>query len=81
MITYTIIYIVGFILMLLFYIKFGKKIGFDYSGPKTYSNFDDWNNNTEAYTCFSLFWPITMTILSIAGLWKLLTKITSYFIV
>ena len=78
--TMIIIYVVGFVVNLLFWIKFGKKLGFDYSGPKTYANCDDWNSNAEAFTAWSLFWPITSTIFLICGFLLLLTKMTEFLI-
>ena len=77
---YLIIYIVGFIVTLLLFKFFGKKIGFDYSGPKTYVNYDDWDSNTSAYTCFSIFWFVTVPIITIFGLWYCLTLLTGKII-
>lgn len=69
------VYIVGFILTLLFYKIFGKKIGFDYSEPHD-NDYDDWDSNATAYTSFSLVWVITVPILLIMGSWALLTTLT-----
>jgi len=77
---YIITYIVGFISTLIFFIKLGKKIGFDYNSPKCYANQDDWDNNAEAYTAFSLLWPISITVLLLFGFFELLILITKYFI-
>ena len=78
------VYIVGFILTLLFYKIFGKKIGFDYSGPQRFkrksfffdNDYDDWDSNATAYTSFSLVWVITVPILLIMGSWALLITLT-----
>jgi hypothetical protein len=70
-----IIYIVGFFLSLLFWKKFGKKLGFDYDPPHD-GWYDDWEDNTQAYTSFSMFWFIDLQVLSIFGIWKLLTILT-----
>ena len=80
MILYIIIYVVGYFLTILFFKKFGKKIGLDYSGPRTYANYDDWGSNAEAYTFFSVFWPIVMSVLSIFGIIKLLQMLTNKII-
>ena len=69
MILYIIIYVVGYFLTLLFFKKFGKKIGLDYSGPRTYANYDDWGSNTEVYTFLSIF-----------GIIKLLQMLTNKII-
>lgn len=63
-----ILYLLGMILTFGFWAKFGKVIGFDYSGEKTYVNYDDWDSNSQAYTAFSICWPIMVPILLIAGI-------------
>lgn len=63
-----IFYLIGIILTFAFYATFGKKIGFDYSKPKSYVDHDDWDSNSAAYTSFSIFWPITVPILLIVGI-------------
>jgi len=77
-----IIYIIGFILTILFFNKFGKKIGFDWSNNCRNSDiyYDDWESNTQAYTSFSLAWFIIMPILAIIGFWKILTYLTNKII-
>lgn len=79
-ILYIIVYIVGYFLTLLFFKRFGKKLGFDYSEPKTYANYDDWGSNEKAYTFFAICWPIVMGILAIAGITNLLMKLTNKII-
>ena len=74
------IYILGFIITAKVFAKFGKLMGIDYSGEKDYSNYDDWDNNTDAYTTFSIFWPIVFIIFLIVALWLVLTRITGFFI-
>jgi hypothetical protein len=69
------IYFVGFVLSLLFWIKFGKELGFDYDVPKDYSNYDDWDSNAEAYSAFSLFWFIDMPIIFTYLVWRFIVKL------
>lgn len=74
-------YFLGFLLTLLFFSTFGKKIGFDYSGPHdddTY--YDDWQSNKEAYTTFSLLWLIMWVVGFFVCIWYLLTNFTSIFV-
>jgi uncharacterized membrane protein YkvI len=74
-----IIYILGFILTLVFFKLFGKKIDFDYSGKKD-TDYDDWESNAQAYTAFSIGWIIIIPVLLICGLWKTLLFIVKKFI-
>ena len=74
------IYVVGFFLTLLFLKYYGKKMGFDYSEPKTYANHDDWNSNEEAYTAFSIIWPVFVLVNLLRGLWHLLVIFTKFVI-
>lgn len=60
MMTYIMIYIVGFILSILFWVKFHKRLGIDFDVPKTYVNYDDWDSNGSAFLFFSLMWPIVL---------------------
>lgn len=73
-------YILGFIFNVAFFSMLGKTIGFDYSGPKDYANCDDWDNNAQAYTAFSMMWPVTDSLLILWGVWIILTKLTGIFI-
>jgi hypothetical protein len=73
-------YIIGFVLNVALFATFGKAMGFDYSAPKDYSNCDDWDGNVQAYTAFSLGWPIIDTFLILWGLWTALTKLTGVFV-
>lgn len=75
-----VVYAIGYIMSLLILIKWGKKMGFDYSKPKTYADFDDWNNNVEAYTGISLASWLFILAIIIIGLWKGLTYITSKYV-
>ena len=77
---FILIYAIGYILSLFILIKWGKKMGFDYSRPKTYVNYDDWDNNAQAYTAISLASWAFIIVMSLVGLWKLLKKITERFV-
>jgi len=72
-------YIIVVLITIYFFTKYGKKIGFDYSGPHD-PWYNDWSNNTQAYTAFGLLWPIMIPILVLYGGWKLLTMFTGKFI-
>jgi hypothetical protein len=78
---FIITYIIGFIITLFLFIKFGKKLGINYDVEKTYVNYDDWDSNAQAYTCFSLFWPIVLPILTIFGLGAGLIRLVAYLII
>ena len=57
------------------------KIGFDYD---KYANeggwYDDWQSNAQAFTAFSLFWPIIIPMLLIMGSFKMIFKFGEWFI-
>lgn len=76
---YVLIYIIGFILTLTFLKLFGKKMGFDYDPPHE-PDYDDWQNNAQAYLVFSLTWIITAPVLLVAGVIKLLCKFSEWFL-
>ena len=80
MIIFIEIYLIGFIMTLIFLSKFGKKLGMDYSQEKTYVDYDDYDSNLQAYTVFSLTWPLLWIAGIIVGSWKLLTLFGSLFI-
>lgn len=74
------IYLVGFILSLTFFKYFGVKIGFNYDDEKTYADYDDWDSNAQAFTAFSLFWPIIMPLLLIMGIIKIIFKFSKWYL-
>jgi hypothetical protein len=75
-----IVYVLGFICTVAFLNKFGKRIGIDYSAPKDYSNYDDWDSNEQAYTAFGIFWPLVISLLLLAGGWTIAVRLTSWII-
>lgn len=75
-----ILYIVGFICMVIFLVKYGKSIGLDYSEPRTYVDQEDWDSNKSAYTFFGLCWPGITMLLVIRFLGRTLHKLTYYII-
>ena len=75
---YILIYIVGFILTLTFLKLFGKKMGFDYDPPHE-PDYDDWQNNAQAYLGFSLAWFVTTPMFLIVGTFQLLYKFSQWF--
>lgn len=60
---------------------FGKKIGFDYDSPHG-SDYDDWDNNAQAYLFFSLIWivvaPMFLFVVSIKLLYKFVQIFLKY---
>lgn len=75
---YVLYYIIGFILTLTFLKLFGKKMGIDYDPPHE-PDYDDYENNAQAYLFFSLFWFVTGPIFIIVGLIQVLYKFSQWF--
>jgi len=78
MITIITIYIIGFFLTLTFFKYFGVKIGFDYDNRKM--EWDDWESNEQAFTAFSIFWPVIIPMLLILGSWKTIFTFGKWFL-
>lgn len=77
MITGIIIYLIGFLLTLTFLKYFGVKIGFDYTNN---TSWDDWHSNEQAFTAFSLFWPMIIPMLLIIGSFKMIFKFGEWYL-
>jgi len=75
---YIVIYIIGFILTLTFLKLFGKKMGIDYDPPHE-PDYDDYENNAQAYLLFSLTWIATVPMFTVVVIVKLLYKFTQWF--
>jgi hypothetical protein len=76
-----IIYPIGFLLTLTFFKYFGVKIGFDYNGFANSKDwYDDWESNEQAFTAFSIFWPIIIPMLLILGSWKTIFTFGKWFL-
>ena len=71
-------YIIGFILTLTFLKLFGKKMGFDYDPPHE-NDYDDYDNNAQAYLTFSIVWIITVPMFIVFATIQLLYKFTQWF--
>ena len=78
------IYILGYVSMLSFLITFGKKFGFDkYDSDKirSYSDYDDYSSNAEAYVSWSFGWfvfiPFHIVYFSYTGLVNKIKKYTN----
>jgi hypothetical protein len=78
MITIITIYIIGFFLTLTFFKYVGVKIGFDYDNRKM--EWDDWESNEQAFTAFSIFWPVIIPMLLVIGIWKIVFKFGKWFL-
>lgn len=76
---YILIYVVGFILTLTFLKIFGKKIGIDYDPPHV-PDYDDWENNAQAYLAFSITWIVTVPMFTVVVIVKLLYKFSQWFL-
>ena len=76
---YIIIYIIGFILTLTFLKLYGKKIGIDYDPPHE-PDYDDWENNAQAYLAFSITWIATVPMFTVVVIVKLLYKFSQWFL-
>jgi hypothetical protein len=81
MITIITIYIIGFFLTLTFFKYFGVKIGFDYDKYASEGGwYDDWESNEQAFTAFSLFWPVIIPMMLIIGIFKMIFKFGKWYI-
>jgi hypothetical protein len=81
MITIITIYIIGFFLTLTFFKYFGVKIGFDYDKYASEGGwYDDWESNEQAFTAFSLFWPVIIPMMLIIGIFNLIFKFGKWYI-
>ena len=75
------IYIIGFLLTLTFFKYFGVKIGFDYTrNANDIDWYDDWESNEQAFTAFSIFWPIIIPMLLILGSCKTIFTFGKWFL-
>lgn len=76
-----IIYPIGFLLTLTFFKYFGVKIGFDYTrNANDIDWYDDWESNEQAFTAFSIFWPIIIPMLLILGSCKTIFTFGKWFL-
>ena len=72
------IYLLGAILTLVFFILFGKKLGYDYNPP--YDDwYDDYDNNAQAYTTFAFGWFMIMPVMILGGCWHCITSFVAIF--
>jgi hypothetical protein len=76
-----IIYLIGFLLTLTFFKHFGTKIGFNYDRDENeLHGWDDWDSNAQAFTSFSLMWPVIVPMLLILGIFKMIFKFGKWFL-
>lgn len=76
-----IIYPIGFLLTLTFFKYFGKRIGFDYDrNENEMHGWDDWDSNEQAFTVFSVMWPVIMPMLLVMGIFKIIFKFSKWYI-
>ena len=71
------IYIIGFFITLTFFKYFGLKIGFDYDSER---DEDDWRSNAQAFTAFSICWPLIIPMLLILGSFKLIFNFGKWYL-
>jgi hypothetical protein len=75
------IYLIGFVISLTFLKYFGKRLGIDYDNEEpSYANYDDWDNNDEAYFGFATFWFILAPIGILIGTFILLQKFSKWYL-
>lgn len=75
------IYIIGFIITLFFFTKYGERVGCGgYDDPKTYASMDDYSSNASAWLSFSITWPVMWIMGILGGIYKLLKMFTQYLI-
>ena len=66
---------------LTFFKYFGVKIGFDYTRNANDIDWcDDWESNEQAFTTFSIFWPIIIPMLLILGSCKTIFTFGKWFL-
>jgi hypothetical protein len=76
-----IIYPIGFLLTLTFFKYFGVKIGFDYDKYASEGGwYDDWESNEQAFTVFSIFWPVIISMILIIGIFKMIFKFGKWYL-
>ena len=73
-------YFIGFMVTLTFLKLFGKKVGIDYDNHNEYHSYDDWDNNAQAYTFFSLMWFVVAPLYIIIMTFFLLYKFVEAFL-
>jgi hypothetical protein len=73
------IYVVGFVMTLTFLKFFGKKMGIDYDPPHG-SDYDDYDDNAQAYLSFSITWVVTAPMFIVVATIQLLYKFTQWFL-
>jgi hypothetical protein len=76
------IYPIGFLLTLTFFKYFGERSGMGgyNGGPYEGYDYDDWDSNEQAFTAFSLFWPVIIPMLLVMGIWKIVFKFGKWFL-
>lgn len=79
LIIFFVVYVIGYVVSLIVLIKWGKKMGFDYSGPHD-GWYDDYGSNKEAYTAISFASWVFLVVMGIVFAYKGLMKITGKFI-
>ena len=75
-----IIYPIGFLLTLTFFKFFGERIGMGGYNDIDERWPDDWKSNEEAFIGFSLAWFMVIPILLVVGMFKLLVKISKWYL-
>jgi hypothetical protein len=74
------IYPIGFLLTLTFFKYFGERIGMGGYNDIDERWPDDYKSNEEAFIVFSTAWFIVMPVLLIVGMFKLLVKISTWYL-
>jgi hypothetical protein len=72
------LYIIGYPISLILLHKFHKNLGMDYNQPKTYVDYDDWDNNAQAFAAFSIAWPVFWILTLFMFLIKKVLSLSSF---
>ena len=74
-------YLIGYFITIFFLSIFGERMGLGgYDEPRTYVNFDDYDSNAQAWTFWSMGWPIFSIVLLFFGLIKGMLKLSEIII-
>ena len=66
-------YFIGFLICLFILHKFKKELNIDnYDEEKSWADYEDYDSNAEAYTVWSIFWPIIFVVGVFLIIWKVL---------
>ncbi len=74
---YIIIYVVGYLASVVLMHKYHKQLDMNYNVEKTYANYDDWDNNAQAFAGISIIWFMFWTMILFIYLAKKVVKFSA----